>query len=154
MAERNLDDMLARLRSIGNREEERQAEQSDTRRNRRTSPLFATDAEGEATRATDVRVEETQIYQLLADPTIENDDKIQAITDLLVFNYEDPENEAQFASLTEVRIIIAALIDDFTEQSSQSIRVTQDNPLSELTENIRSVFENYHRLVEGRADRP
>jgi hypothetical protein len=93
---------------------------------------------------------ETEIFKILSDTSLDSAAKIEAIAQKMTFDFADPENEAQFAALQEVRIIIAALIQDFAEQSRKSIQMTRDNPLSELTKSIRSVFENYHSLVQGR----
>ncbi|ETX07064.1 hypothetical protein [Candidatus Entotheonella palauensis] len=149
MADSNLDERLERIRSIANKSTPQEAE--TPQRQRRTSALFATSADETPAAAADLRVEQTQVYQILVDTGLESEQKVEAIADLLVLDFTDPDNDAQQMALAEVGVMIAALIEDFTEQSRQSIQMTQNNPLSQLTENIREVFENYHQLVQGRA---
>lgn len=96
------------------------------------------------------KVTETQIFKILVDNSIDSETAVEKIAALMTFDFSDSENEAQFEALQEVRLIIAALIEDFTEQSKESVQMTRDNPLSELTSSIRSVFENYRQLVKGR----
>ena len=113
----------------------------------RTALFGASESEQAAQASAVTEVTETEIFKILVDNSVDSNTAIDRIADLMTFNFEDTENEKQFAALREVRMIIAALIQDFTEQSKQSIQMTRDNPLSELTTSIRSVFENYHSLV-------
>lgn len=142
-------DPLQALRAMSAGKTERKTENKKEARSR--SALFAdaqADTAGEASAAAEVS--ETEIFKILVDNSIDSSTAVEQIAEMMVFNFEDTENEKQFAALREVRMIIAALIQDFTEQSKKSIQMTRDNPLSELTSSIRSVFENYHSLVKGR----
>lgn len=142
-------DPLQALRAMSAGKTQGKAQGEKVTRSR--TALFA-DSENEQAEQANAMTEvtETEIFKILVDNSIDSHTAVDQIANLMVFNFEDTENESQFAALREVRLIIAALIQDFTEQSKQSIQMTRDNPLSELTKSIRSVFENYHSLVKGR----
>ncbi len=142
-------DPLEALRAMSAKTTQGKTQAKDDKKTR--AALFAESEDQQQTSAiTSPEVTETKIYQILIDHSIDSETAIEQIAELLTFDFADTENDQQFGTLAEVRLIIAALIEDFTEQSKESIQMTRDNPLSELTRSIRSVFENYRSLVKGR----
>ncbi len=95
-------------------------------------------------------VEETAVFKILNDSSLDPKEKAQKVAELLFFNEEDLEANA--TAVAENQAMVAQLLADFVEHNKQSIMLTRDNPLSELRTGIRDVFEKYHTLVQGRED--
>jgi len=100
--------------------------------------------------STGPKAEETAIFKLLNDPTLDTAEKAQKIAELLFYNEEDLE--INIKALAENQAMVAKLLKDFTEHNKESIKLTRDNPLSELRTSIKDVFEEYREMVAGRSD--
>jgi|GEM_PF-2313963 len=144
---------LDKLRGLAAQESKTPETTSAEPAKRRTRKLF-NDAATEQDNAlkTEIQVENTKIFKILVDSNLENEEQVEKIEEMLLFDFAEEDNQSRQEALTEVRAIIKALIEDFTAQNKDSIELAQNNPLSELTENIREVFENYNELCKGRSD--
>lgn len=95
-------------------------------------------------------VENSALYKILVDASLDPKEKAEKIAELLYFNEEDLE--ANTKAVAENQAVVDHLLDNFTEHNKQMIRLARDNPLSELQTNLREVFENYHAMDTGRAE--
>jgi hypothetical protein len=96
------------------------------------------------------KAEETAIFKVLNDASLDPKEKAQKIAEFLFFNEEDLEANAK--ALAENQAMVAQLLKDFTEHNRESIKLTRDNPLSELRTSIKDVFDEYREMVAGRSD--
>lgn len=95
-------------------------------------------------------IEESKIFQIMTDATLDPKEKAEQISEILAFNLDDPE--ASIAAVKENKEMVLYLARQFTDLNKESMALTRDNPLSELRSSISEVFNEYHQLVSNRSD--
>ncbi len=100
--------------------------------------------------STKTDIETTELYKVLCNPDLDPKQKAEKIAEILTFNEEDLEGSEK--AVKEVQAVVAHFLTQFTKHNQDSIKLTRDNPLSELRTGIRQVFEEYHTLNQGRDD--
>lgn len=100
-----------------------------------------------------VDLTDNEIYAILEDSTIPFDERMEKIVELLTVDLESQESvEKSQQNIAEVKEIVKELLNRFTQHNRKSIEFTRDNPLSKLKEGMQEVFDNYHKISEGRSD--
>lgn len=100
-----------------------------------------------------VDLTENTVYAILEDSTIPFDERMEKIVAMLVVNLDSKEAvELSQQNITYAKDIVRELLSRFTAHNRKSIEFTRDNPLSKLKESMQEVFDNYHKISEGRAD--
>ncbi len=103
-------------------------------------------------------VTNSKIHQILTDSSLEDSEKIAQVSEMMLLDFENPEgeksplSEEQKKVADEVRTVIKKLVADYNEHNRECIRLTRDNPLSELKKSMQDVMDNYHKVVKGRQD--
>jgi len=100
-----------------------------------------------------VDLSENEIYAVLEDSTIPFEERMEKIVAMLVVDLDSKEAvEASQVHIAQAKDIVRELLSRFTAHNRKSIEFTRDNPLSMLKESMQEVFDNYHKISEGRAD--
>ena len=144
----NLSNRMEEARAKLRQTKGEQEEKKDRRQDRSNSTRLSGKTE-EATSA-QTEIENTEAFQVLTDASLDPEQKIDRLTELLTFDENDLDTNVQH--INENRAIVAALLADFTFHNKESIELVRDNPLSHLRSGIKDVFEEYHILVIDRAD--
>ncbi|NCC22667.1 MAG: hypothetical protein EOM26_09445 [Alphaproteobacteria bacterium] len=101
---------------------------------------------------------ESAIYRTLLDTSLDKSEMFDRISRMMLIDFEDtdserhPLNEKFGQQTTEIRAIIKKLVADYNEHNRECIRLSRDNPLSELKKSLQDVMDNYRDVVRGRAD--
>jgi hypothetical protein len=96
---------------------------------------------------------ENKVYTILEDSTIPFDERMEKIVEMLTIDLSSKEAvDASQENITYVKQIVKELLNRFTAHNRKSIEFTRDNPLNQLKESMQEVFDNYHKISEGRAD--
>ena len=93
------------------------------------------------------------VYAVLEDSTIPFEERMEKIVEMLTVDLDSKEAVAVSAEhMVQVKQIVKELLNRFTAHNRKSIEFTRDNPLNQLKESMQEVFDNYHKISEGRSD--
>jgi len=126
----------------------------DTRKDRLSKYRRKTSKKNEAKHEVKViDLTDNAVYAILEDNTIPFDERMEKIVEMLVVDLDSKEAvEVSQQNITYAKDIVRELLSRFTAHNRKSIEFTRDNPLSKLKESMQEVFDNYHKISEGRAD--
>ncbi len=94
-----------------------------------------------------------EVYAVLEDNTIPFEERMEKIVAMLTVDLSSKEAvEASAVHMVHVKNIVKELLNRFTAHNRKSIEFTRDNPLNKLKESMQEVFDNYHKISEGRSD--
>jgi len=94
-----------------------------------------------------------EVYAVLEDNTIPFEERMEKIVAMLTVDLSSKEAvEVSQENMVHVKNIVKELLNRFTAHNRKSIEFTRDNPLNKLKESMQEVFDNYHKISEGRAD--
>jgi len=94
-----------------------------------------------------------EVYAVLEDNTIPFEERMEKIVEMLTVDLDSKEAvEVSREHMVHVKDIVKELLNRFTAHNRKSIEFTRDNPLNQLKESMQEVFDNYHKISEGRAD--
>lgn len=95
-------------------------------------------------------VENSPVFKILSDATIDPKEQAEKIAELLFFNENDLESNPK--AIAENQKIVKYLLQKFSELNREALKLRRDNPLSELRGGTREVLEEYYKLVNSRSD--
>jgi hypothetical protein len=108
------------------------------------------DEQDNKTTALKIDIENSPVWKVLNDTSLDAKEQAEEIAKLLHFNEE--YLEANPKAITENQEVVKYLLSKFSELNREALKLRRDNPLSELRGGTRDVLEEYHKLVNGRSD--